>query len=201
MEFSKIQVTKKNTLNIVFRDGAGNIVTVIGANIVHKDLKQAVYNLIPHLALITEQREADGRTLKEVEADRITDANSRSVFKMLSVDTIIMNGEEHTICLSGYRILQNGDVMAIQTPNIAIDNPDKYLYRNELDLAVDAVIYEAKQYYNEQKWGIKEGTLDFADDDPFKGVDAGTVPEADADAGEQKGKKTRGRKAKKVAVA
>lgn len=199
MEFLKIQVTKKNTLNIVFRDGAANIVTVNGANIVHKDLKQAMYNLIPHIALITEQREADGRTLKQVEADRITDVNSRSVYKMLSVDTITMNGEEHTIALSGYRILQNGDVMALQTPNIAIDNPDKYKYRNELDLAVDAVIYEAKQYYNEQKWGIKEGNLDFAEDDPFKGVDAGEVP--DAGASEQPAKKKRGRKAKHIAVA
>lgn len=199
MEFLKIQVTKKNTLNIVFRDGAANIVTVNGANLVHKDLKQAMYNLIPHIALITEQREADGRKLKEIEADRITDVNSRSVYKMLSVDTITINGEEHTIALSGYRILQNGDVMALQTPAIAIDNPDKYLYRNELDLAVDAVIYEAKEYYNNQKWGIKEGNLDFADDDPFKGVDAGEVPDAGAE-GEKKPKK-RGRKAKSVAVA
>lgn len=199
MEFLKIQVTKKNTLNIVFRDGAANIVTVNGANLVHNDLKQAMYNLIPHIALITEQREADGRKLKEIEADRITDVNSRSVYKMLSVDTITINGEEHTIALSGYRILQNGDVMALQTPAIAIDNPDKYLYRNELDLAVDAVIYEAKEYYNNQKWGIKEGNLDFADDDPFKGVDAGEVPDAGAE-GEKKPKK-RGRKAKSVAVA
>lgn len=199
MEFLRIQVTKKNTLNIVFRDGAANIVTVNGANLVHKDLKQAMYNLIPHIALITEQREADGRKLKEIEADRITDVNSRSVYKMLSVDTITINGEEHTIALSGYRILQNGDVMALQTPAIAIDNPDKYLYRNELDLAVEAVIYEAKEYYIYQKWGIKEGNLDFADDDPFKGVDAGEVPDAGAE-GEKKPKK-RGRKAKSVAVA
>lgn len=199
MDFLKIQVTKKNTLNIVFRDGSANIVTVNGANLVHKDLKQAMYNLIPHIALITEQREADGRKLKEIEADRITDVNSRSVYKMLSVDTITINGEEHTIALSGYRILQNGDVMALQTPAIAIDNPDKYLYRNELDLAVEAVIYEAKEYYNNQKWGIKEGNLDFADDDPFKGVDAGDVPDAGAE-GEKKPKK-RGRKAKSVAVA
>ena len=199
MEFLKIQITKKNTLNIVFRDGSANIVTVNGANIVHKDLKQAMYNLIPHIALITEQREVDGRKLKDVEADRITDVNSRSVYKMLSVDTITINGEEHTIALSGNRILQNGDVMALQTPNIAIDNPDKYLYRNELDLAVEAVKYEAKLYYDEQKWGIKEGNLDFGEDDPFKGVKAGDVPDAGAEGGEKP--KKRGRKAKKVAVA
>ena len=53
MEFLKIQVTKKNTLNIVFKDGASNIVTVEGSNIVHKDLKQAMNGLIPHIALMT----------------------------------------------------------------------------------------------------------------------------------------------------
>ena len=192
MEFLKIQVTKKNTLNIVFKDGASNIVTVEGSNIVHKDLKQAMNGLIPHIALMTEQREADGRTLKEVEADRITDANSRSVFKMLGVDSVSLSEDETAICLNGYRILQSGDVIRLSTPNVNVDNADKYKYGNELSLAVDAVKYEAKLYYEEQKWGIKEGSLDFAEDDPFKGVEAEATPEAPAVEGGEK--KKRGRK-------
>lgn len=192
MEFLKIQVTKKNTLNIVFKDGAGNIVTVEGSNIVHKDLKQAMNGLIPHIALMTEQREADGRTLKQVEADRITDANSRSVFKMLGVDTVTLSEDECVVCLNGYRILQTSDVIRLNTPNINVGDTDKYKYGNELSLAIDAVKYEAKLYYEEQKWGIKEGSLDFAEDDPFKGVDAEATPEAQAVEGGEK--KKRGRK-------
>lgn len=192
MEFLKIQMTKKNTLNIVFKDGAANVVTVEGSNIVHKDLKQAMNGLIPHIALMTEQREADGRTLKQVEADRITDANSRSVFKMLGVDSISLSEDETTISLNGYRILQTGDVIRLNTPNVNVGDTDKYKYGNELSLAVDAVKYEAKLYYEDQKWGIKEGSLDFAEDDPFKGVDAETAPEAPAVEG--KGGKKRGRK-------
>lgn len=194
MEFLKIQVTKKSTLNIVFKDGAGNIVTVEGSNIVHKDLKQAMNGLIPHIALMTEQREADGRTLKQVEADRITDANSRSVFKMLGVDTITLSEDECVVCLNGYRILQTSDVIRLNTPNVNVGDTDKYQYGNELSLAIDAVKYEAKLYYEEQKWGIKEGSLDFAEDDPFKGVDAEAAPEAPAVEGSEKKNKKRGRK-------
>lgn len=192
MEFLKIQVTKKNTLNIVFKDGASNIVTVEGSNIVHKDLKNAMNGLIPHIALMTEQREADGRTLKEVEADRITDANSRSVFKMLGVDTITLSEDECVVCLNGYRILQTSDVIRLNTPNVNVGDTDKYQYGNELSLAIDAVKYEAKLYYEEQKWGIKEGSLEFGEDDPFKGVEAEATPEAPAVEGG--GKKKRGRK-------
>ena len=192
MEFLKIQVTKKNTLNIVFKDGAANVVTVEGSNIVHKDLKQAMNGLIPHIALMTEQREADGRTLKQVEADRITDANSRSVFKMLGVDTITLSEDECVVCLNGYRILQTSDVIRLNTPNVNVGDTDKYKYGNELSLAIDAVKYEAKLYYEEQKWDIKESSLDFAEDDPFKGVDAEATPESPAVEGGEK--KKRGRK-------
>ena len=194
MNFLKIQLTKKNTLNVVYKDGANNIVTVNGANIVHKDLKQAMNGLIPHIAMITEQRETQGRTLKQVEADRITDANSQSVYKLMTVDTVTINDDQTTVMLTGNRILQTMDVITINTPNIEVANREKYKYGDELDLAVDAVKYEAKLYLDEQKWGVKEGDLQFADDDPFKGVKADEVESADIKPAK------RGRKAKKEAV-
>ena len=194
MNFLKIQLTRKNTLNVVYKDGANNIVTVNGANIVHKDLKQAMNGLIPHIAMITEQRETQGRTLKQVEADRITDANSQSVYKLMTVDTVTINDDQTTVMLTGNRILQTMDVITINTPNIEVANREKYKYGDELDLAVDAVKYEAKLYLDEQKWGVKEGDLQFADDDPFKGVKADEVESADIKPAK------RGRKAKKEAV-
>lgn len=194
MNFLKIQLTRKNTLNVVYKDGANNIVTVNGANIVHKDLKQAMNGLIPHIAMITEQRETQGRTLKQVEADRITDANSQSVYKLMTVDTVTINDDQTTVMLTGNRILQTTDVITINTPNIEVANKEKYKYGNELDLAVDAVKYEAKLYLDEQKWGVKEGDLQFADEDPFKGVKADEVESADIKPAK------RGRKAKKEAV-
>ena len=196
MEFLKIQVTKKNTLNIVFKD-AGNIVTVAGGNIIHKDLKATMNALIPHIAIMTEQREAEGKTLKQLEADRIQDGNSRSVFRLMTVDTITLSEEEKTVSLAGCRILQNGMVIKVESPQLNSADVERYDYCSELFLAVEAVIYEAKAYWQEQKWGIKEGDLDFGVEDPFDGkVTADQVPQADIEPAEKKPKKV-----KKVKVA
>ena len=58
MEFKKIQLTKAGTLNVTYTDADSNTITLVGANIVHRDLRNAVRALIPHLAILTEQREA-----------------------------------------------------------------------------------------------------------------------------------------------
>lgn len=182
MEFLKIQVTKKNTLNFVFKDDASNIVTVAGGNIIHKDLKACMNALIPHIALMTEQREADGKTLKQLEADRIQDGNSRSVFRLMTVDTITLSENEQTVSLAGCRILQNGMVIKIESPQMSYADGEHYDYCSELFLAIEAVIYEAKQYWSEAKWGIKECDLDFGAEDPFDGkVTADQVPQVDAE--------------------
>jgi hypothetical protein len=65
-----------------------------------------------------------------------------------------------------------------------------------LFLAIEAVVYEAKAYWNEQKYGIKEGDLNFADENPFDGkVTADQVPQADVKHIEE-GKKGKGKKRK-----
>ena len=180
MEFQKIQLTKKNTINMVFVNENGDLVTVAGANIAHKDFKSALRALVPHIALLTEQREVNGRTLKEVEKDRITDANSQSVFKWMNVDCVTLADGATTYTLQGTRILQSGDVIKIESPAVEVCNHDKYQYISELSLAIEAVIYEAEAYCKEAKWGVKEGNLDFGEDDPFNGkVTADQVPQAD----------------------
>lgn len=195
MEFQKIQLTKKNTLNLVFKNENGDIVTVAGANIAHKDMKAALRALVPHIALMTEQREVVNRTLKEVEKDRITDANSQSVFKWMNVDCVTLADDGSTFTLQGTRILQSGSVIKIESPTVSACDHDKYEYVSELSLAVDAVIYEAEAYYKEAKWGLKEGSLDFGEDDPFNGkVTTDQVPEADI-----KPAKTKKTKKQKVA--
>lgn len=196
MELQKIQVTKKRTLNITFKNETGDIVTVAGANLVHKDLRSAMNALIPHIAFATEQHETYGKTLQEVEANRIQDDKEDSVFRWLSVDTITIAADG--ITLAGTRILQTGDVIKVESPVININGESKYQYPDELSLAVEAVKYEAEAYYTEQKWGVKEGSLDFGDEDPFnaENLTADEVPSADVQP-EQKKK----RKAKTVKIA
>lgn len=180
MELQKIQVTRKNTLNLVFKNENGDIVSVAGANIVHKDLKACMNGLISHIAMSTEQRETYNKTLKDVEAKRIQDDGTDNVYKWMTVDTVTIGEDGNSVTLAGNRILQSGDVIKIESPVINLGDSEKYQYSNELSLAVEAVKYEAEAYFKEQKWGVKEGSLDFADDDPFNAdnLTADQVPEA-----------------------
>ena len=192
MEFSKIQITKQGTLNATYKNADGDIIQFVGANIVHKDLKEAMQALVPHLALITEQREAYKVTLSKLREAKITDEGD-NVFKRLSVESISLSSGEQRISVTGSRILTAKGVISLTTPNINIEEGEDYEYCNDLALDIDAVKYEAKEYIEQRKWGVKQSEIDFKDIDPYK-VEAGDVPEADADA-----PKKRGRKSKKAA--
>lgn len=192
MEFQKIQLTKKNTLNVVYKNDDGDIVTVNGANLVHKDFKKAMQSLIPHLAVITEQREAVDRNLKQLQADSITDENNNSVFKRLEVDGITFATDETDVTIHGSRILLNGGIVKLETPTIETANDDGYLYRDELSLDLDAVKYEAKAYLEEKKWGIKQAEIAF--EDPFDGVKPEAAPEVPME-GKKRGRPSKKQKA------
>lgn len=189
MEFQKIQLTKQNTLTVTYKNGDGDVINFTGANIVHKDLREAMNALIPHLSIITEQREAYNRTLKEVQGDRITDEGIKSVYKRFTVDTVSFSNNERKVSLSGVRLLTTAGVVQLSTPQIDTEEDENYQYHNELAIDVEAVKYEAKEYIEQRKWGVKEASLEFKDVDPFK-VKADDAPEA-----ETKPKK-RGRKSK-----
>ena len=194
MEFSKIQLTKQNTLTCVYKNDDGDVINFVGANIVHKDLKQAMQALIPHLALITEQREAYDRKLSDLKAQSITDEDSNNVFKKFTVEGISLANDGREVAIQGIRILMKAGVVKLETPRIDTEDSDEYQYTNDLALDVDAVVYEAKAYIEERKWGVKEAEIDFKDIDPFNGVKADEVPMAEG----EKPKK-RGRKSKKAA--
>jgi len=189
MEFQKIQLTKQNTLTVTYKNADGDVINFTGANIVHKDLRDAMNALVPHLSIITEQREAYNRTLKEVQGDRITDDGIKSVYKRFTVDTVTFSNSERKVSLSGVRLLTTAGVVQLSTPQIDTDEDENYQYHNELAIDVEAVKYEAKEYIEQRKWGVKEASLEFKDVDPFK-VKADDAPEA-----ETKPKK-RGRKSK-----
>lgn len=189
MEFQKIQLTKQNTLTVTYKNGDGDVINFTGANVVHKDLKDAMNALVPHLSIITEQREAYNRTLKEVQGDRITDDGIKSVYKRFTVDTVTFSNNERKVSLSGVRLLTTAGVVQLSTPQIDTEEDENYQYHDELAIDVEAVKYEAKEYIEQRKWGVKEASIEFRDVDPFK-VKADDAPEA-----ETKPKK-RGRKSK-----
>lgn len=192
MEFLKIQITKQRTLNVTYKNENGDIVQLAGANLVHKDLRHAMNALIPHLAIITEQREAMSRNLKQVQSDRITDEGDNSVYKRLDVDTVTFSECEQVASISGCRILLSRGVIKLATPEVSLADNEQYQYNDDLSLDLDAVKYEAKAYIEEKKWGAKQAEIDFRDINPFDGVQPDEVPTVD----EQPKPKKRGRKPK-----
>ena len=192
MDFLKIQITKQGTLNATYKNADGDIIQFVGANVVHKDLKDAMLALVPHLALITEQREAFKTTLGKLREFKITDEGD-NVFKRLSVSGVTLSADGRKVLIIGSRILTTKGVITLNTPNIDIEEAEDYDYCNDLALDIDAVKYEAKEYIESRKWGVKQAEIKFEDIDPYK-VEAGDVPEVDADASKKKS-----RKSKKVA--
>lgn len=198
MDFKKIQLTKQNTLNVVYSNEDGDTITMIGANIVHRDFKEAIKNLVPHLALLTEQREAYNNTLGELEQQR--EWEEKSVFTRMSVTSVTLNTDEVTVC--GSRVLDRGDIIKLNAPKVSTVDDESYEYISELALAIDNLKYEAEQYITERKWGLKQSELNFDEaGDPFAGVEAGDVPSVTVETKEMpKNEKKKGRK-KKTEVA
>lgn len=197
MIFSKIKLTKQGTLEATYKNFDGDVIHYVGANLVHKDLKDALQGLIPHLALITEQREAYHKNLEELKNQRITDKED-NVYKRLTVEVLSFSNDQSKVSLTGSRILVNSGVLSLTTPNIDLSEQDDYEYQDDLSVEIDGVLFEAKAYIEEKKWGVKQASIDFKDIDPYKdGVKADDVPEADAAPKKAKASK----KTKKQAVA
>ena len=194
MEFLNIKLNRNNTLEVKYKNVDGDVISMQGANIVHKDLKRAMNNLIPHMAIVTEQREAMDRNLKQVQADKITDEGNDSVFKRLTVDSVQLSENENTVTLTGCRLLLKGGICKLVSPVITLSDSESYTYADDLAVDIDALKYEVKAYIEERKWGVKEAEIAF--DDPFNGVEADAAPEVGMQVVEPK---KRGRKPKKAA--
>ena len=194
MIFSKIKLTKAGTLEATYKNEDGDVIHYAGANLVHKDLKEALQGLIPHLAIITEQREAFNKKLADLREQRITDKED-NVYKRLTVEVLSFTNDQKKVSLTGSRILLNSGVISLTTTSVDLSDEDDYEYQNDLALDVDAVLFEAKAYIEEKKWGVKQASIDFKDIDPYKAIETGEVPEAASEAPKK------GKKGKKVAVA
>ena len=198
MEFRKIQLTTSGTLNVTYVDNDSNTVSLTGANIVHRDLRLAFRAVIPHLALMTEQREAAAASLEDLQKQEHSE-DGNSVYKIISVDDLNLSDNEQEVSVGGTRILKGGRVMKITAPKITVCDEEAYEYCGELQLALEAIIYESKEYVDNRKWGIKQAEL-FEGDDPFEGVEPEKAKEVTVTVEVDKPKKRGGRKTKQVQI-
>lgn len=179
MEFKKIGFTDTYTLNATYTNYDGDTITLSGCNAIHPDLLNAFRALVPHLALLTEQREAFGKTLSALEGEKENNEKD-NVYRRIGVTSVTIGAKDIILC--GQRVTDNGEVIKLVSPKVNLEG-SLYEYNNSLFLAIDGLKNEAKLYVQEKKWKYIQTTLEFAEDeakkdedDPFKGVQADEVP-------------------------
>ena len=179
MEFNKVSLTDKYTLNATYVNADGDTITLSGCNAVHPDLLNAFRALVPHLALLTEQREAFNKTLLDLEEEK-ENKGKDNVYQRIGVTSVTIGKKD--VILFGRRVTDNGEVIKLVSPKVNLDS-SIYEHNNSLSLAVEALKYEAKLYVKEKKWKYIQTTLEFVEEKkadveeyPFDNVQADEVP-------------------------
>ena len=175
MEIRKIRLTKVDTLNVTYKKD-GDIIVFEGANIVHPDMRAAMKRLVPHLVIMTEQREwtaevRSGSTDAEIDAPN------------MQVTEVTISG--NAVTLVGTRLLESGYVIRVQSYRLDMEN-GCYPWSSDLSEAIENVKYEAEEFLK-GKWGVRQQMLEF-NDNPFEGIEAAEVTQVDISVGE--GEKT-----------
>lgn len=154
---------------------------------VHKDCTDAFKRLVPHFILLTEMKESDkvSRRAAKVGIENIgVGEDEDDDFKNADVYGIKMGKNDsntETVTLMGERFLQMGGSVDFSSLAQSLESSGgefEYPYINELSLAVQAVLYEVKEYLFKGKYAVTQTTLDFeaTADVPF---DAGKMVDTD----------------------
>lgn len=171
MEIIKAKITKDSTLEATYRDDTGTI-SIAGKNLVTNDLIDSFAKLIPHLAFLTEQKEAVGEKL-----DTLPD-----ISKILEVTGYSRGGQDESsgVTLTGKRILQSGKILNLNSPFTQFENEnEQYEYQFELEQALETCEYEVNEYLFNKKWKVVQQELPFEEEQVHDVISADVIPEAD----------------------
>lgn len=180
MKITKAKITKDNTLVASYKNENDDNVTIEGKNLVHKDLRAAFNALVPHLAILCEQKEADGVILIEKFPEDAFSTFDASGYSVGGSD------ENEGVTIVGKRFLKSNKVLNLVAPFTMYNNEnEEYQHAFELQQAIDACNYEVEQYLTAKKWAIVQQELPFDENTPTD-ITADPVEDADynADANE-----------------
>lgn len=171
MNITKAKVTKDNTLVATYTDETGTV-TVEGKNLVTSDLINAFKALVPHMAFLCEQKEADGKKFLEDMPDNID-----SILEVTGY-TVGGDGDSRGVTLTGKRFLKSNKVLNLNAPftKFADDNED-YAFQFELEQAIESCCYEVNEYIFNKKWKVVQQELPF-EEQAAADVQADEIPEA-----------------------
>jgi len=138
-----------------------NEVTKSSQQFVHPDLKYAMDLLKPHVAAICEFPEAN----KITDMSRPTDEELEETLKSYVVTGYSKGGSDESagVTIIAQKILNSGQIFNITTPftKYRDETGDGYAYGEELEDVIRRCDYEVDAYLFEQKFGLKQETLDF----------------------------------------
>lgn len=157
MEISKAKITKDNTLVATYKDENGTT-TVEGKNLVTNDLKRAFSMLVPHMAFLCEQKEAENR----LSLDELPD----SIETILEVTgyTVGGDGDSKGVTVTGKRFLKSSKVLNLNTPFTKFnDENEQYDFQFELEQAVEQCDFEVREYLFNKKWKVVQQEFSFED--------------------------------------
>lgn len=164
-----------------------NDVTKSSQQFVHPDLKYAMDLLKPHVAAICEFSEAK----KIADMFRLTDEELNETLKSYVVTGYSKGGSDESagVTIIAQKILNSGQIFNITAPftKYRDETGDGYAYGEELEDVIRRCDYEVDAYLFEQKFGLKQETLDF------------DAPQESDITGEDTEKPKRGRKKKEKA--
>ena len=133
-------------------------------NIIHPDLKLAMQMLKPHVVSICEFAEAE-----RVDVSNPSENDIQEVLKGYVVTGYSRGGSEDNagVTIVAQKLLSSGRVMNITTPFTKFfdETGEGYCYGDELRDALSRIEYEVDAYLFEGKFGIKQESFDFAEDD------------------------------------
>lgn len=153
-KITKAKLSKSGGLDVVFDesvlivDSEGETIeltrepSVACRNLVDDDLLHAFDLLRPHLAIICDQVEANGKTLYELDDE----PNALDNFKVISF-SIGGSGEHEGVTLSGYKRLRGGRVLNLNSPFTKyLDENEPYEYAEELNQLINHCSNEVLAY-------------------------------------------------------
>ena len=172
MEIVKAKVTKDNTLVTTYKDETGTI-TLEGKNLVTNDLLNSFSALIPHVAFLAEQKEADGKE----SLDELPE-NIESILEVTGF-SIGGDGDSQGVTLIAKRFLKSNKVLNLSTPfTMFASENEQYEFQFELQQAIEQCNFEVNEYIFNKKWKVVEQELPFAEETAATEITADAVPEA-----------------------
>lgn len=166
MDITKAKVTKDNTLVATYMDETGTV-TVEGKNLVTNDLINAFKALVPHMAFLCEQKEADGKEFLEDMPENID-----SILEVTGY-TVGGDGDSRGVTLTGKRFLKSNKVLNLNAPFTKFtDENEDYAFQFELEQAIESCSYEVNEYIFNKKWKVVQQELPFAEESSEIAADA-----------------------------